>query len=148
MDQSRRAVIGGSVLALTRAAAVPSGTTATEATVRRYYKLWEGRDWPPFDAILADDFTFTSPNGDDHIGKTAFKSRCWESQKDLTDHFDIGRLAIVGDTAFVQYLGHTTNGRTFGNVEVVRIKSGRIAAIDCYFGANASFPSAVSTVAH
>lgn len=118
--------------------------TATEETVRRYYRLWEGRDWAPFDAILSEAFTFTSANDDDHISKAAFRTDCWETQKDFTDRFDIERLFADGDEAFVQYVCHTTNGRTFRNVELITLEGGRIASIECFFGANASFPSAVS----
>jgi ketosteroid isomerase-like protein len=117
---------------------------STEQIVRRFYKAWEKQDWGPFDVLLADNFTFTSANDDDHISKSAFKSNCWESQKNFIHHFDIERLFAQGNEAFLKYLCHTTNGKTFRNVEYVRVREEQIEAIECYFGARSSFPSAVS----
>jgi hypothetical protein len=45
----------------------------------------------------------------------------------------------------VKYLCHTKNGKSFRNVEYLRIKNGQLESIECYFGAQSSFPSAVST---
>ena len=42
------------------------------------------------------------------------------------------------------YICHTTNGKTLRNVEYLRLRDGKVAAIECYFGAQSSFPSAVS----
>jgi len=55
----------------------------SEEVVRRWYAAWEKRDWGPVDSLLADNFTFTSAAGDDHIGKSTFKARCWETQIDF-----------------------------------------------------------------
>jgi len=44
-----------------------------------------------------------------------------------------------------KYLCHTTNGKSFRNVEYLRIENGKLESIECYFGAQSSFPSAVST---
>jgi hypothetical protein len=52
---------------------------------------------------------------------------------------------VKGDEAFVQYVCHTTNGKTFGNIELIEVAGGKmIQSIDCYFGGRATFPSAVS----
>jgi hypothetical protein len=118
---------------------------AIEEIVRRYYKAWETKDWRAVEPLLADNFTFSSAAGDDHLNKTVFKSSCWDSQKDYIDHFDIERLFIQGQEAFVRYLCHTKNGKSFRNVEYVRVAQVKVEAIECYFGGNASFPSAVST---
>jgi hypothetical protein len=50
-----------------------------------------------------------------------------------------------GDEVFVKYLGHTVSGKTFRNVELLRVQNGRIASIECYFGGNMTFPSAVES---
>jgi len=112
-----------------------------EAIIRRWYKGWEKRDWPSLDVLLADNFTFSSAAGDDHISKSDFKKNCWETQIDLTAQLDIKRIFGSGDEAFVMYVGSTKNGKTFPNVEYVRLKAGKIESIDCYFGAPANFPS-------
>jgi ketosteroid isomerase-like protein len=115
-----------------------------EETIRKYYAAWEKKDWRPFDILLADNFTFTSAAGDDHIGKSAFKVKCWESQINFIDRFDLQRVFGSGNEAFVMYVCRTKNGKAFRNVEYLRLSDGKVAAIECYFGAQSSFPSAVS----
>ena len=116
-----------------------------EEVVRMWYATWEKRDWGPVDSLLANNFTFTSAAGDDHISKSTFKARCWETQIDFIRHFDLERITTGPEDAFVKYLCHTKDGKSFRNVEYLRIKNGKLQSIECYFGAQSSFPSAVST---
>lgn len=115
-----------------------------EAIIHKWYGAWERKDLGTFNALLADNFTFTSAAGDDHIGKSTFRKRCWDTQVDFIGTFDLERLSTGADDAFVKYLCHTKNGKTFRNVEYLRFKNGQIESIECYFGAESSFPSAVS----
>ena len=45
-----------------------------EEIIRKWYAAWEKKDLGTFDILLADNFTFTSAAGDDHISKSTFKS--------------------------------------------------------------------------
>ncbi|HEX8811508.1 MAG TPA: nuclear transport factor 2 family protein [Terracidiphilus sp.] len=112
--------------------------------IRKWYMAWEKKDLGTFDNLLADNFTFTSAAGDDHIGKSAFKTQCWDTQVDFIAHFELERMITGAEDAFVKYLCHTRNGKSFRNVEYLRIKNGKLESIECYFGAQSSFPSAVS----
>lgn len=127
----------------TESGAQPGLSAGNAATVRQYYRGWEVKDWTAFDRLLTDDFTFTSPM-DAHIDKSAFKKGCWDTQVPFIGHFDLEHLVGSGDDAFVMYLGHTTNGKTFRNVEYLRLRGGRVAAVECYFGAQNSYTSAVA----
>jgi len=127
------------------ASALGEQNLANEEVVRRWYATWEKRDWGPVDSLLADNFTFSSAAGDDHISKSAFREQCWKTQINFIRHFDLERVAAGADDAFVKYLCHTTNGKSFRNVEYLRIKDGKLQSIECYFGEQSSFPSAVST---
>lgn len=151
---SRRKLLATGACALVGAVSLPGLASAgapggqklkNEEIVRRWYAAWEKKDWGPVDSMLAEDFTFSSPNGDDHISKSAFKKRCWETQIDFIRNFDLERVITGAQDAFVKYLCHTKNGRSFRNVEYLRIKNGKLHSIECYFGAQSSFPSAVST---
>ena len=102
------------------------------------------KDWGPYNEILADDFTFTSPTPDDHISKAAFKKNCWETQVNFIKDFDLELVTVKGDDVLVKYLCHTQNGKSFRNVEYLRIREGKIATLECYFGGNMTFPSSVS----
>ena len=116
-----------------------------EEIIRNWYMAWEMKDFATFNALLADSFTFSSANGDDHISKSAFKTQCWDTQVDFIAHFELERVNTGAEDAFVKYLCHTKNGKSFRNVEYLRIKNGKLESIECYFGAQSSFPSAVST---
>ena len=117
----------------------------SDQIIRKWYAAWEKGDWHAIDSLLADDFTFSSAAGDDHISKSAFKSQCWESQKDFIERFDLQRAFGSGNEAFVMYVCRTKNGKTFRNVEYFRLRDDKVKALECYFGAQSSFPSAVST---
>jgi hypothetical protein len=93
---------------------------------------------------MADNFTFSSAAGDDHISQSAFKTRCWDTQVNLIDRFDLERVFGSGNEALVKYLCHTKNGKSFRNVEYFRLRDGKVETIECYFGGKSTFPSAVS----
>lgn len=145
---SRRNLLeaGACVLAGAASAHAGIGSSATsEGIVRKYYAAWQKKDWSPFDVLLAENFTFTSANNDDHISKSAFKTRCWESQIDFIEGFELEKVIGNGDEAFVKYLGRTKNGKSFRNVDYFRLKNDKVEAIECYFGGQFGYPSAAST---
>jgi len=140
------ALVGAVTLpGLARASALGGPDLENEEIIRKWYAAWEKKDFGTFNALLADNFTFSSAAGDDHISKSTFKTQCWDTQVDFISHFDLERINTGADDAFVKYLCHTKNGKSFRNVEYLRIKGGKLESIECYFGAQSSFPSAVST---
>jgi ketosteroid isomerase-like protein len=150
---SRRNLLATGACALVAAVSLPGAASASamggqnstnEEIIRKWYGAWKKKDLGTFDALLADNFTFTSAAGDDHISKSTFKTRCWDTQVDFIGDFDLERITTGAEDAFVKYLCHTTNGKSFRNVEYLRIKNGKLESIECYFGAQSSFPSAVS----
>jgi ketosteroid isomerase-like protein len=150
---SRRTILETGVCALAAAAVIPQVARAhtemglgpkSDQTIRKWYAAWEQKDWHPVDIMLTDDFTFTSAAGDDHISKSAFKAKCWETQINFIERFDLLRVFGSGNEAFVMYNCRTKNGKSFRNVEYLRLRDGKVEAIECYFGEQSSFPSAVS----
>lgn len=126
------------------AARAEDGSSATtEAIVRKWYKAWVDKDEDQFQALMADNFTFTSAAGDDHISRSTFKTQCWDTQAKLIERSDLERVLTSGNEAFVKYLCTTTNGKSFRNVEYLRLKDGKVEALECYFG-GAGYPSAAS----
>ena len=141
---SRRKLFATGACALAGAVALPGPARAgtlnsasrgqnlvNEEIVRKWYAAWGNKDLDTFNALLADNFTFSSAAGDDHISKSKFKTQCWDTQVDFIGHFDLERISTGADDAFVKYLCYTKNGK--------------LESIECYFGAQSSFPSAVST---
>lgn len=129
------ALIGGAGLALAAGANAAAGlSVGNESIIRKYYGAWKGGEWSVVDALLADNFTFSSAAPDDHISKTAFKKQCWDTQSGLIQGFDLEAIFGGGDEAFVKYLCHTTKGNSFRNVEYLRLRDKKLVAIECYFG--------------
>jgi len=139
-------LLAGTALLLETSGAHAATMSATEKVLRKWYGLWvtEKKDWGPYDALMADDYTFTSPTPDDHISKAAFKKNCWETQVNYIQSFDLELVAVKGDEALVKYLCGTQNGKSFRNVEYFRLRDGKIATHECYFGGHMTFPSSVS----
>ena len=149
---TRRAALGTGIGALVMTAGLPPAanarawaglSAANRGIIRKYYGAWGHKDWEPLDALLADDFTFTSAAPDDHISKAVFKQRCWDTQSPLIEGFDLERVFGAGDEAFVKYLCRTRSGKAFRNVEYLRLKDGKVQSIECYFG-GPGFPSAAN----
>ncbi len=154
MAMSRRYLLaagaGSLAVACGGAARAPSSTGGPSATnqeemIRKWYAAWEKKDWGSVDSLAADDFTFSSAAGDDHISKSAFKAQCWDTQTAFIDRFELESVLENGNEAFVKYVCRTKSGKSFRNVEHFTFKGDRIAALECYFGQQNSFPSAVST---
>jgi ketosteroid isomerase-like protein len=111
-----------------------------EKIVRQYYTAYETKDWSLLEAILSPDFTFTSPAGDDHIDLAEYKKRCWPNSAN-TKKFEIEKILVSGDDAFVTYNGVTNHGNVFRNTEYFKLKDGKILKNECFFGPGVSFPN-------
>jgi ketosteroid isomerase-like protein len=139
-----RALAGAAGLLVTASACAETDpSTATEEIVRKWYRAWVEKDEAQFEALMADNFTFSSAAGDDHISRSTFKKQCWDTQARLIERSDLERVMTSGNEAFVKYLCHTTNGKSFRNVEYLRIRDGKVENLECYFG-GAGYPSAAS----
>src|SRR5882757_4054004 len=69
--------------------------------VRACFAAYEKKDRAAIDALLAPDFTFSSPL-DDNISRERYFERCWPNSEHL-GRFEIEKLFVQGDEAFVQY---------------------------------------------
>lgn len=138
------AVLAGVALAGETGGARASTGSPNEMVVRAWYNAWEAKDWTRASALSTDDFTFTSPNDDDHISKAEFKKNCWDTQIAFIKAFDLELLMAQGDDVLAKYTCHTVNDKTFGNVEYFRLRDGRIASLQCFFGGKMTYPSSVS----
>ena len=113
-----------------------------EKLIKQYYAAYEQKDWHILELILDNGFTFTSPAGDDHINVTVYKERCWPNAVN-TKKFDLEKVIIDGDDAYVTYNGWTTDGKLFRNTERFKFKNGKIKENECFFGPGVSFPNNV-----
>ena len=113
---------------------------SNEKLIKQYYAAYEQKDWHMLELILDEGFSFTSPAGDDHINLKVYKERCWPNAVN-TKKFDLEKVIISGDDAYVTYNGWTTDGKLFRNTERFKFKDGKITENECFFGTGVSFPN-------
>lgn len=107
--------------------------------IMAYYTSFEKKDWNLIQSFLTDGFTFSSPL-DDHISVKAFKERCWPNCYKIKK-FEITKVVINGNDAFVITNGWTTDGKLFRNSDYFKFKDGKIAAYECFFGPGINYPN-------
>jgi hypothetical protein len=118
-------------------AALQNGPNAK--AVMAYYTAFEKKDWNLLQPFLADGFTFSSPV-DDHISLKAFKERCWPNAYKIK-RFDLDKMVVSGDSAFVIYNGWTADGKLFRNSDYFKLKDGKISTYECFFGPGINYPN-------
>ena len=106
---------------------------ALSEVVRAYFGAYESENRDAAELLLADDFTFTSPN-DDNIDRATYFERCWPQGEPARDQ-TIEKIVVDGDKAFVTYACATGNGKSFRNTEFFTFAGEQIASVDVYFGA-------------
>jgi len=104
------------------------------AIARASYMAYVDNDRDTLEQLIASDFRFTSPL-DNALDRTAYFDRCWPNAREITG-FEFVRVAAVGDTVFVTYVGATRSGKRFRNTEVLTVRDGKIASAEVYFGWN------------
>ena len=115
--------------------ATQGATTArasNAAIARAAYRAYETKERAALEALLADDFHFTSPL-DNRLDRETYFRRCWPNSESI-ERFDFVHLVTNADRVFVTYEGHNTNGRRFRNTEILTIRDRQIVEVEVYFG--------------
>ena len=102
-----------------------------EKIVKSYFSGWEKKDWNMVVSQLAEDFTFTSPSGDDHISIEKFKEKCWV-QADYIKGFEFVRIVQRESEVFALIHVITKEGKVIRNTEFFTF-SDQIPFNDPYF---------------
>ena len=100
--------------------------------IRKYFAAFLAQDRKTLEEGLSDDFTFTSPR-DDHISKTDFFERCLPGS-DQFRTFQIEKLFVQSNEAFVLYQAELKNGTTFRNTEFYKLEGNKIKQVEVFFG--------------
>ena len=127
------------LMALSAVSVTGFGQSANRKLVDNYYRAYEVKDWHLLKSILSPAFRFTSPN-DKPLDLEAYHQRCWPNSAN-TKKFNLEKVMMGKDDAFVTYNGYTNDGRIFRNTEYFKFKDGRITENNCYFGPGVSFPN-------
>ena len=108
--------------------------------IRNFFAGFEQRDWNLIAAQVADGFTFTSPNGDDHIPLSKYKTKCWGSGIKFFKHIEFSKIVVDGNTAFAMYDISTSDNKIVHNVEYYTFSKGKIKSIETFFGTGVHYP--------
>ena len=109
-----------------------STTHSRGAIAKAAYRAYVTKDRAALEALLADDFHFTSPL-DNRLDRDTYFRRCWPNSAAI-ESFDFINLVTDADRVFVTYEGRNTNGRRFRNTEILTIRDQRIVDVEVYFG--------------
>ena len=100
--------------------------------VRRAYTAFEQGDRDAIEAVLAEDFTFSSPP-DPNLDRAGFFERCWPNHEGIRRYTFI-RILEEGGEVFVTYELEKTDGKRGRNAEYFVVEDGQIRRQDVYFG--------------
>lgn len=102
------------------------------AIARASYEAYASKDRAQIEALIADDFHFTSPL-DNRIDRATYFAHCWPNSE-TSESFDFINVVADGERVFVTYEGKSTQGHSFRNTEIVTVREGQITDVEVYFG--------------
>ena len=117
-----------------------------EEIIKTYFSGYEKKDWNLVAGQLAPDFTFTSPNGDDHLSLAKYKDKCWGYALKYFKTIEFSKIVSDGNTAFAMYDIATTDNKIVHNVEYYTFSNGKIKSIETFFGAGVGYPGSFSNM--
>jgi ketosteroid isomerase-like protein len=99
---------------------------------RKTYQAYVDKDRASIEALLSEDFHFTSPL-DNRLSRATYFDRCWKNSETTTG-FSFVNLVCEGEHVFVTYEGQNTTGKWFRNTEIMTVRDGKIVDVEVYFG--------------
>ena len=114
----------------TQSAATAAASNA--AIAQAAYEAYVRKDRAGLEALLADDFHFSSPL-DNRLDRETYFRRCWPNSKEIAG-FDFINLVTDDGRVFVTYEGWNTDGHRFRNTEILTIRDQHIVDVEVYFG--------------
>ena len=102
------------------------------AVARRCYQAYVDKDRATLEALMGDEFHFTSPL-DNRLDRATYFERCWPNSECLAG-FDLLQAVQDVNRVFVSYEARTTQGKRFRNTEILTIQQGRLVDVEVFFG--------------
>jgi len=109
-----------------------NNTDDVVAVARAAYDAYVKKDRAAIEALIAENFHFTSPL-DNRLEREAYFKYCWPNSENIK-RFDFINLVAEGERVFVTYEGHNTDGHVFRNTEVITVSAGQLVEVEVYFG--------------
>ena len=111
------------------------------AIARATYDTYVSKDRAAIEALIAEDFHFSSPL-DNRIDRATYFARCWPNSK-TTEGFEFIHVVPDDDRIFVTYEARGAGGHRFRNTEIVTVRGSQIVEVEVYFGWNLPHKAAV-----
>lgn len=99
---------------------------------RASYLAYVRKDRAAIEALIGEDFHFTSPL-DNRLDRNTYFTRCWPNSETITD-FQFVDVVVHGEQVFVVYEGTSVRNRRFRNTERLTVRGGKIVEAEVYFG--------------
>ncbi len=106
---------------------------------RACLQAYVDKDRAAIEALIADDFSFTSPL-DNALDRRTYFARCWPNSVAMAG-FDVVHAIDDGDRALVIYEGRTADGKRFRNAEMHTTRDSQLTAVEVYFGWSLPHPA-------
>jgi len=113
---------------MTMDCAMPSDAAAI---ARATYAAYVTKDRAAIEALIADDFHFTSPL-DNRLDRATYFERCWPNSAKI-ESFDFIHVVADGERVYVTYEGRADDHR-FRNTELLTVKNAQVTDVEVYFG--------------
>jgi ketosteroid isomerase-like protein len=110
----------------------PSCMTNTEV-VGAVFDAYRAQDRSAAEALIAEDYTFTSPQ-DDHLDKATFLERCFPTADRFRSQVVLDLVPAGADGVFLRYEYELQDGQRFRNTEYSRVEGGRLTETQVFFG--------------
>jgi ketosteroid isomerase-like protein len=102
------------------------------AIARATYEAYATGNRVAIEALVAADFTFTSPL-DNGLDRKTYFERCWPNSRWISG-FEFVRLVPFEGQVLVTYEARSLRGTRFRNTEILTIRDGQVTAAEVYFG--------------
>jgi len=99
---------------------------------KRVYDAYVTKDRTAIEALVADDFHFTSPR-DNRLDRATYFARCWPNSRAIAG-FTFVHLVRDGEHVFVTYDLRMNDDSAFRNTEVLTIRDGKLVEAQVFFG--------------
>jgi predicted enzyme related to lactoylglutathione lyase len=109
-----------------------AATHDSVAIARAAYEAYVTKDRAAIEALIADDFRFSSPL-DNRLDRATYFARCWPNSE-TSERFEFIHLVPHGEQVFVTYEGRGAGGHRFRNTEIVTVRGAQIVEVEVYFG--------------
>ena len=102
------------------------------AIAKQVYEAYVTKNRAAIEALIADDFHFTSPR-DNRLDRATYFARCWPNSL-TTARFTFIHLVRDGERVFVTYDLNTKDDGAFRNTEILTIRNGKLVEAEVFFG--------------